>query len=207
MAQKFAARERRTFSNGAIGWAPGGPMDCLGPYAKVENCPIKGTNLRRTCYATGYADTYFSVPAETRVKGKRITGFFTQVDGAVEFNPMSHHLPLPGFEPNPHDAVVPRNYRELLAAARKLTPTKAHRLGLWEAMLGTLYAMNKAGEAKYFDYDRDKAFAFLGKVCDVRVARFNRWTMHSGASVEVSQGHRFPNQGQWVWFVKDKESE
>jgi hypothetical protein len=85
MAQKFVARERFEFTNGAIGWSPGGPFDCLGPFAKVQNCPIHGTALRLTCYATGYADTWFSVPAETRHKGKRITGYFSMEDGAIEF--------------------------------------------------------------------------------------------------------------------------
>jgi hypothetical protein len=89
--QKFIAREPFTFPNGAIGWRPGGPFDCLGPYAKVENCPIHGTELRRTCYATGYADTYFSVPACTRVKGKYIAGYFTLDDGAISFRPMDRH--------------------------------------------------------------------------------------------------------------------
>jgi hypothetical protein len=91
MAQKFAARERYEFSNQAIGWRPGGPMDCLGPYAKVQNCPIKGTDLRLTCYATGYADTFFSVPACTRHKGKYIGGFFTMDDGACVFVPMTKY--------------------------------------------------------------------------------------------------------------------
>jgi hypothetical protein len=91
MTQVFAARETFEFSNGAIGWRPGGPMDCLGPYAKVQNCPVinDGTELARryTCYATGYADTYFSVPACTRIKGKHVRGFFTQDrDGAVLFH-------------------------------------------------------------------------------------------------------------------------
>ena len=88
--QRFAARERHEFSNGAIGWRPGGPMDCLGPYAKVENCPIDGTDLRRTCYASGYADTFFSVPARTRLRGKIIKGFFT-VDGdnGIRFVPVA----------------------------------------------------------------------------------------------------------------------
>ena len=85
MGQKFIARERFEFSNGAIGWRPGGPMDCLGPYAKVENCPIDGTNLRRTCYASGYADTYSSVPANTCYKGRYIGGFLTVSDGAISF--------------------------------------------------------------------------------------------------------------------------
>ena len=85
--QKFAANEPYEFTNGAIGWRPGGPMDCLGPYAKVQNCPVAGTSLRRTAYATGYADTFFSVPACCKVRGKRITGFLTEEDGAIEFVP------------------------------------------------------------------------------------------------------------------------
>jgi hypothetical protein len=92
MGQVFRATEKRLFSNGAIGWSPGGPFDCLGPYAKVQNCPIRGTTLRLTCYATGYADTMFSVPASTRHRGKHISGFFTMdSEGGIEFVPMKHH--------------------------------------------------------------------------------------------------------------------
>lgn len=95
MSQRFIARERFEFTNGAIGWAPGGPFDCLGPYAKVQNCPIVyslwdgravDSGLRRTCYASGYADTFFSIPATTRIKGKRVKGFFTVEDGACVFH-------------------------------------------------------------------------------------------------------------------------
>ncbi len=83
---RFAARQSRQFANGAVGWAPGGPFDCLGPYAKVENCPIHGTPLRRTAYATAYADTYFSIPAFTRVRGRYVGGYLTtDSDGGVEF--------------------------------------------------------------------------------------------------------------------------
>lgn len=110
MGQRFRARERFAFSNGAIGWRPGGPFDCVGPYAKVENCPLvvlvwfpypgkedatrypvgsPGVGLwrhvdsgeRRTCYATGYADTFFSVPACTRLRGKHVRGYFTDDSG------------------------------------------------------------------------------------------------------------------------------
>lgn len=87
MAQKFAARERFEFPNGAIGWGPGGSFDCLGPFAKVQNCPIAGTDIRLTCYASGYAGTMFSVPACTRYKGKHIGGYFTVDDGAIQFRP------------------------------------------------------------------------------------------------------------------------
>ena len=84
---KFAARERFDFSNDAVGWRSGGPMDCLGPYAKVQNCPIMVDGVevgRRTCYATGYANTFFSVTACTRWKGRYVGGYFT---GECEFHP------------------------------------------------------------------------------------------------------------------------
>jgi hypothetical protein len=90
MSQRFRASERREFSNGAVGYAPGGPFDCLGPYARVVNCPVKGHERRYTCYATGYADTYFSIPACTRIKGKYIKGFFScDSDNAITFTPFS----------------------------------------------------------------------------------------------------------------------
>ena len=91
--QKFIAREKFEFSNGAIGYRLGGPFDCLGPYAKVLNCPIHGTDKRRACYATRYADTYFSIPACTRIKGKYISGYFTGdgLNGGCEFRPHSKH--------------------------------------------------------------------------------------------------------------------
>ena len=89
MCQRFFATERTEFLNGAIGWRNDSPFDCLGPFAKVQNCPIQGTTLRLTCYATNYADTYFSVPACTRHKGKYITGFFTLKDEECVFIPYS----------------------------------------------------------------------------------------------------------------------
>lgn len=95
MGQIFRASERFEFPNKAIGWGPGGPFDCLGPYAKVQNCPIAGTDLRLTCYATGHADTAFSVPACTRRKGKHIKGFFAPIDdGGIEFRPLDSHKHL-----------------------------------------------------------------------------------------------------------------
>jgi hypothetical protein len=110
--QRFIARVRRVFSNGAVGWAPGGPMDCLGPYAKVEQCPIHGTDLRRTAYATGYADTFFSIPACTRYRGRYIGGYFAMVDNdGVEFRPYDRfkdRLPFQQ-EPPPPAPTIPTN--------------------------------------------------------------------------------------------------
>lgn len=89
MSQKFIARQRFDFPNGAIGYAPGGMMDCLGPWAKVSNCPVivDGKEVDRlTCYATAYADTFFSIPACTRKRGKYVRGYFATTDeGGAEF--------------------------------------------------------------------------------------------------------------------------
>lgn len=87
--QKFYADKSSPteFANGAIGYSSGNSFDCLGPFAKVVNCPIAGTDFRRTAYATSYPDTYLSVPACTRYKGKYIGGFFTSTDGNVIFTP------------------------------------------------------------------------------------------------------------------------
>jgi hypothetical protein len=91
--QRFLAREPHTFSNGAVGWRPGGPMQSIGPFAKVEHCPIEGTDLKRTAYATGYADTFFSIPACTRVRGRYIGGFFmVDSDGGIIFCPYKRFL-------------------------------------------------------------------------------------------------------------------
>lgn len=96
MTQVFYASPSDTLThpNGAIGYRPGGSFDCLGPYAKVKNCPVEGTDLRLTCYATGYADTYFSIPACTRHRGKRIVGYFTNREDGVVFCPMNTHKHL-----------------------------------------------------------------------------------------------------------------
>lgn len=95
MGQKFYASPHDTFefANGAIGHQPGGSFGCLGPYAKVRNCPVEGYEKRLTCYATGYADTFFSIPACTRIKGKHVRGYFTMDDGAIIFRPNQGETP------------------------------------------------------------------------------------------------------------------
>jgi hypothetical protein len=83
----YASSDTFTWPNGAVGHRPGGSFDCLGPFAKVKNCPIEDTDYRVTAYATGYAETWFSVPAVCKVKGKRIKGFFYAKDDGVRFIP------------------------------------------------------------------------------------------------------------------------
>lgn len=98
MGQKFYAdpKTRFTFPNGAVGYSPSVTGDTLGPFAKVENCPIAGTHLRRTCYATAHHDSYFSVPACTRIDGRHIAGFFSTAsggagEGGILFTVMDRH--------------------------------------------------------------------------------------------------------------------
>lgn len=93
MGQKFYASPTDVLQhpNGAIGHRSGSSMDCLGPYAKVRNCPIEGTPLRVTAYATGYADTYFSIPACCKVHGRHVAGYFTTHDDGVVFCVMDKH--------------------------------------------------------------------------------------------------------------------
>jgi hypothetical protein len=91
---KFYAHPTDTYTwpNGAIGHRSGSAFDCLGPYAKVRNCPIGGMDgLRLTCYATGYPDTYFSIPAYTRYQGMYIAGYFGTNDGSIVFHPVYRH--------------------------------------------------------------------------------------------------------------------
>lgn len=97
MGQKFYASpaHSRVFVNGAVGYAPGGAFDCVGPYAKVQKCPVMVGDAHvatLTCYATGYADTFFSIPACTRYRGRHVRGYFAvDSEGGVEFRVMDSH--------------------------------------------------------------------------------------------------------------------
>lgn len=66
-------------SNGAIPWYSnwmGGPSLAL-----IYNCPIANSTLTpRTVYVRGEADTFFSIPAACRYKGKTIRGYITTDD-------------------------------------------------------------------------------------------------------------------------------
>ena len=81
-----------------------------------------------------------------------------------------------------------RDYAGVLA--RIMKPTQKHRPAIWEAMLGTVYAMNDAGEVKYFDYKWDEAAIFAGlgglTVVDERDPRV--WTAtHSTTNIRKGQ--------------------
>ena len=48
----------------------------------------------------------------------------------------------------------------------KKQPTLKHRLAIVPGILGTVYGVNAEGEARYFDYDREAAYAFAGLTAD-----------------------------------------
>lgn len=93
MSQKFYAHPDHTFAwpNGAIGYRPGGNFDSLGPYAKVQNCPVQGTKLRLTCYASWYGTGSGEVPANTRYKKKYVAGHFAIVNDNIVFIPKNKY--------------------------------------------------------------------------------------------------------------------
>ena len=93
--QRFYANPNSTFTwaNGAIGYRAS-EHDALGPFAKVDHCPIAGTNLTRTCYATAPADSYLSVPARCKVDGQLIKGYLSIEDDKIEFRPLNKCKPL-----------------------------------------------------------------------------------------------------------------
>jgi len=88
--QKYRADKATKQSDGAVLWHAhwlGGPT-----LAKIQNCRIHGTALRRAVYITGEPNTWFSIPAATRVKGQHVAGYVTtDNDGCYLFHAMDRH--------------------------------------------------------------------------------------------------------------------
>lgn len=90
----------------------------------------------------------------------------------------------------------------VFAGARKAKPTQKHKPVIWEAMLGTVYAANPAGEVRYFDYkwDEARAFAELGPDSDLRLARPKQASPYP---VRYYSGRENPRYTQWcMWAVR-----
>lgn len=78
--QKYRADCSAIQPDGAIVWRSrwiGGT-----PIAKVENCRLDNLvgDMRAMVYATGDADTVFSIPAVCQLLGKRVKGYLTGDD-------------------------------------------------------------------------------------------------------------------------------
>lgn len=80
-------------------------------------------------------------------------------------------------------------------------PTKAHRPAVWECMLGTVYAMNAAGECRYFDYDHAAALAFSGAKSDGAEPRLARVKEPKGW-IRKGATDANPRRGRLVLWVK-----
>jgi len=58
-----------------------------GPWAqlvKIKNC-MCSDGIQRVAKITGQPDTYFSVPAAVKIRGKTVTGFITCDENGYEF--------------------------------------------------------------------------------------------------------------------------
>lgn len=84
---------------------------------------------------------------------------------------------------------------------RTLKPTK-HRPAVWENMLGTVYALNDAGECRYFDYNVDAALEFAGVTPErdpraFRVVRGEKCRYIRKGATEAE-----PREGKMVLWVR-----
>lgn len=78
--QKYRADLSEVQSDGARVWR----SDWMGgkPIAKIENCLLENLEggMRRTVYAIGEPDTWFSVPAVCKIQGCAVNGYITTAD-------------------------------------------------------------------------------------------------------------------------------
>jgi len=75
--QKYYANHSKQQPDGAIVWRA-----WQGTLACITDCRIESLvgDMRRKVYATGEADTFFSVPAVTKIGRKRVRGYITGDD-------------------------------------------------------------------------------------------------------------------------------
>lgn len=86
--QRYRADTRKEQTDKAILWFAewmGGPS-----LSRVNNCRLVNLagDMRRTVYITGESDTWFSVPAVTRIGGRYVRGYVTHDDDG---NAVFHH--------------------------------------------------------------------------------------------------------------------
>ena len=75
--QKYYANHSAQQPDGAIVWRA-----WHGTVACITDCRIESLvgDMRRKVYATGEADTFFSVPAVCKIAGRRVCGYITGDD-------------------------------------------------------------------------------------------------------------------------------
>lgn len=85
---------------------------------------------------------------------------------------------------------------------KKARPTKNHRLAIVPGILGTYYAVDERGECRYFDYDREAAFAFGGVTPD-RDPRQAPAGPYQYVRRGATEGNPKPGQA-CIWVLKEK---
>jgi len=97
-----------------------------------------------------------------------------------------------------------RIYLDRIFSVKK--PTQSHRPGVWEAILGTVYAMNENKEIKNFDYDWSGALKFAGITTEKGEINQDRDPRLFRQKERVSYGTQDwtcePKFNQWVLWVK-----
>lgn len=90
--QKFQATSKgEPMPNGGVPYSSGHPWQVL---SLIKNCIVERVTkpLRTTVYATGHADTAFSIPAACTIKGKYIGGYITGTEEGMVFRPYDRFL-------------------------------------------------------------------------------------------------------------------
>lgn len=92
--------------------------------------------------------------------------------------------------------VKTRTYMDI-RDVKVMKPTKQHRMAIWECMLGTVYAMNDAGQIAYFDYKWEdaKKFAGIDASRDLRAFKYTE-TRSSWCRYEL------PRRGRVVLWIR-----
>ena len=87
--------------------------------------------------------------------------------------------------------------------ARKMRPTKKHRLAIYAGILGTVYAVNEDGDVEYFDYDLEGARAFAGIVADSdpRIGKPDNYRYTNSDGYEPRKGQNA------LWVLKTTTNE
>ena len=106
----YDRENKRVHPNGAVSYYTPMPFAAI---ARVENCPC-GDGVRRLVTATGYADTWFSVPASTRVKGKHVAGYIGFDSGADPHRKDGPHFHAYINRVNAHLIRIPQEFAEAL---------------------------------------------------------------------------------------------
>ena len=90
--QKYRSDYGEPHADGSTHWFANW-MD--GPtLARINKCRIYGSSRRLAVYITGEPDTFFSIPAVTRCRSKRVPGYITSDDEGLIFHPMDSHKHL-----------------------------------------------------------------------------------------------------------------